>query len=160
MDLAFQYIIANGGVDSTANYPYTASDGTCDTSAASAASISNYADVPANSDTALMNALAIGPVSVAIQADEDSFQFYTGGVMNEACGTALNHGVLAVGYGTDAASGLDYYKVKNSWGTAWGMAGYILLAKGGAMPPQGQCGILMDSSYPIGEGARPAAALL
>ena len=32
----------------------------------------------------------------------------------------INHGVLAVGYGTDQATGLDYVLFKNSWDTTWG----------------------------------------
>jgi C1A family cysteine protease len=94
-----------------------------------------------------MTAIAQQPVSVAVEADQNSFQFYSGGVMTAACGTALDHGVLAVGYGT--SGGLDYYKVKNSWGATWGDKGYILLGRGSKFAPNGQCGILMDPSYPV-----------
>ena len=79
------------------------------------------------------------PVSVAVEADQDSFQHYAGGVMTAACGTNLDHGVLAVGYGTQG--GQDFYQVKNSWGADWGFAGYILLGRGSAYSAQGQCGI-------------------
>jgi cathepsin L len=106
-----------------------------------------FTDVPTNSQTALMTAVAKQPVSVAIEADESSFQFYSSGVLTKACGTNLDHGVLLVGYGNQA--GLDYYKVKNSWGTSWGQQGYVLLGRGPSYNGnKGQCGIQMDPSYP------------
>jgi C1A family cysteine protease len=149
MDDAFQYIHNNGGITTEANYPYTAVDGTCNTAKAAqvVATVSTFTDVPTNSDAALMNAIAQQPVSVAVEADQNSFQLYSSGVMTAACGTALDHGVLAVGYGS--TGGQDFYKVKNSWGSDWGMSGYILLGRG----PQynggaGQCGILSAASYP------------
>jgi len=58
----------------------------------------------------------------------------------------LNHGVLAVGYGTDSATGLKYWLVKNSWGTSWGDKGYIKMER--IASTAGQCGIQMASSYP------------
>lgn len=149
MDDAFQYIHENGGITSEANYPYTAQDGVCDTTKEHdvAATLASYTDVPPNSDDALMNAVARQPVSVAVEADQNSFQFYSGGVMTAACGTNLDHGVLAVGYGTDA--GQDFYKVKNSWGADWGEAGYIRLGRGSSYNGgAGQCGILSAASYP------------
>ena len=149
MDSAFEYIIKNKGLTTEANYPYTAQDGTCSAKKAKqiAATITAYTDVTINSDAALEAAIALQPVSVAVEADQNSFQLYAGGVMTAECGTALDHGVLAVGYGT--TGGQDFYKVKNSWGADWGMAGYILLGRGPSYNGgAGQCGILMDPSYP------------
>ncbi len=94
-----------------------------------------------------MQALSQQPVSIAIQADQKDFQLYKSGVFTESCGTSLDHGVLAVGYGSK--SGVDYYKVKNSWGETWGDSGYIYLARGSEYNKgKGQCGMLMQASYP------------
>jgi len=145
MDYGFAYIIKNKGIGSEASYPYHATDGTCK-KVPSVSTISAFTDVQTGSETALMTAIVQQPISVAVEADQDSFQLYTGGVMSKACGTQLDHGVLAVGYGTLA--GADYYQVKNSWGADWGMKGYILLARGSFNGNNGQCGIQMDPSYP------------
>jgi len=147
MDNAFQYIKANGGLCTEAAYPYTAQDGTCKTTCTKTTTINGYTDVTPDSDIALATAIAQQPVSIAIEADQSSFQFYSSGILTAPCGTALDHGVLAVGYGTQG--GVEYFKVKNSWGAAWGMSGYILLARGeqynnGA----GQCGIYSEPSWP------------
>mmetsp|Transcript_8458 Transcript_8458/g.12912 ORF Transcript_8458/g.12912 Transcript_8458/m.12912 type:complete len:82 (-) Transcript_8458:38-283(-) len=81
----------------------------------------------------------MGPVSVAVEADKDPFVFYSSGILNtKDCGTILNHGVLAVGFGTE--DGTNYVLVKNSWGTSWGMKGYIKLASG-----TNTCGILEEN---------------
>ena len=147
MDYGFEYIIKNKGITSEAAYPYTAKDGTCASkNKAVAATISGYKDVPVNSETALETAIVTQPVSVAVEADQSVFQMYTGGVMDSACGTNLDHGVLAVGYGTEG--GKEYFKVKNSWGADWGAKGYILLGRGAKFNPSGQCGIQMAASYP------------
>lgn len=148
MDYGFEYIIKKG-ITTEAAYPYTATGpNTCEAAGKPvAATLSAYKDVPANSETALMTAIAQQPVSVAVEADQSVFQFYSGGVMDSACGTQLDHGVLAVGYGTEG--GKDYYKVKNSWGATWGAKGYILLARGAKFNPSGQCGIQMAASYPV-----------
>jgi C1A family cysteine protease len=146
MDQAFQYIISNGGITTEAQYPYTATGpNTCNTNVTVAAKISSFVDVTANSETALLAAVNIGPVSVAIEADQPCFQFYSSGVLSDpSCGTQLDHGVLAVGYGTDATSGQNYWIVKNSWGASWGEAGYIRLVRG-----SNECGIAAEASYPV-----------
>jgi len=146
MDQAFQYIISNNGITEESNYPYTAQDGTCNSTAAAqvAAKISGYSDVTSGSESALIAAVNIGPVSVAIEADQACFQFYSSGILNDpSCGTNLDHGVLAVGYNGAGAGG--YWIVKNSWGTSWGMSGYVEIAMG-----IDECGINTEPSYPTG----------
>jgi cathepsin L len=151
MDQAFEFIISNGGLCTESAYPYTATGpNTCQTTCTTAphTSLSSYTDVTTNSMTALATAVAQQPVSIAIEADQSGFQFYSSGVFSGACGTNLDHGVLATGYGTSNSQ--QYWIVKNSWGASWGASGYIWLLKdtttnGGA----GQCGIYMAASYPI-----------
>ncbi len=147
MDDAFQYIITNGGICSEAKYPYQAADGTCQT-CSPVATLHSYVDVQPNNETALMIAVARQPVSVAVEADGFDWQFYSTGVVTDSCGTNLDHGVLVVGYGTDPSAG-DYWLVKNSWGPDWGESGYIRLGRGSKYAPNGECGILMDPSYPV-----------
>jgi cathepsin L len=151
MDDAFQYIINNNGIDTEASYPYTAEDGYCQYSAANCGSVlAAFQDVQSGSESSLQVASAgIGPVSVAIDASHNSFQLYTSGVYYEPnCSpTQLDHGVLAVGYGS--SSGSDYWIVKNSWGTDWGMNGYIWMSRN----RNNNCGIATAASYPISAGA-------
>jgi len=94
----------------------------------------------------LLKAVSLQPVSVAIEADQSVFQFYSSGVMDSSCGTNLDHGVLVVGWGE--LNGKSYWKVKNSWGSSWGDNGYILLSRN-VTNPEGQCGIAMMASYPV-----------
>jgi hypothetical protein len=141
MDYGFEYIIKNGGICSESAYPYRGVDGSCKSSCTSVATVSGYKDVTVGSASALMSAANIGPVSIAIEADQMGFQFYSGGVFNGSCGTNLDHGVLLVGYGSDG--GKDYWKVKNSWGQSWGESGYIRMTRQG-----NQCGLLNSASYP------------
>jgi C1A family cysteine protease len=76
-----------------------------------------------------MAAIAKQPVSVTVEADTTVFQSYYSGILNSAkCGTQLDHAITAVGYGTDSASGQNYYIVRNSWGASWGDQGYIKIA--------------------------------
>jgi len=142
MDYGFQYIITNKGITTEAAYPYTAMDGTCKKGQTVAATITSFKDVPAGDENSLLAAVAKQPVSIAIEADQAAFQLYSKGVFTAACGQNLDHGVLAVGYGTDA--GTDYWIVKNSWGAAWGEAGYIRLVRG-----KNQCGLANAASYPV-----------
>ncbi|KAG8182828.1 hypothetical protein JTE90_000435 [Oedothorax gibbosus] len=144
MDAAFEYIKKNNGIDTEESYPYTAEDGTAISGATEP--VTGYVDIPSGDEEALKKAVAtVGPVSVAIDASQDSFQSYQDGVYNEPeCSSdQLDHGVLVVGYGTD--DGSDYWLVKNSWGRTWGIKGYIKMARN----KNNQCGIATQASYPL-----------
>jgi len=153
MDLAFQYA-ERTAVCTEESYPYAARDGRCRAGACAAGipqgGVVGFRNVAPEDEGALMAAIAQQPVSVAIQAND--IQFYTGGVMDGFCGTQLNHGVLAVGYGVQGRK--KFWLVRNSWGPSWGEGGYIKLARGGK-GKRGQCGIQMQSSYPVVRGSAP-----
>lgn len=149
MDDAFEFVETNGGLTTEDQYPYTSGttgkSGTCKTSGyTNVAEVvpSSYTDVTAGSLTALQSAVAQQPVSIAIQANQPAFQSYKSGVLTGRCGNNLDHGVLVVGYGT--LNGVDYWKVKNSWGTSWGEDGYILIERSS----KDLCGVLDAPSYP------------
>ena len=153
MDNAFSWIKKNGGLCTEAEYPYvsgtTKTAGSCQTSCevVDDSAVQSFVDVPKSSDQSMMAAIAKQPVSVAIEADQKEFQLYKSGVFTGACGTNLDHGVLVVGYGTESDG--DYYIVKNSWGTTWGSKGYIYLGRGSQYNNgDGQCGVLLQASYP------------
>ncbi|KAL0432520.1 UNVERIFIED_CONTAM: Cysteine proteinase RD21A [Sesamum latifolium] len=137
MDYAFEFIIKNGGIDSEEDYPYKARDGRCDQfrKNAKVVSIDGYEDVPENNEKALQKAVANQP-----------------GIFTGKCGTSLDHGVAAVGYGSE--NGKDYWIVRNSWGASWGEKGYIRMQRN-VEARTGLCGIAIEPSYPTKTGANP-----
>ena len=146
MDGAFEYVIAEGSC-SEESYPYTAKGGTCE-SCNAVVTLSSCVDVTPNNQVHLKEAVANGPVSIAIEADTKTFQMYKSGVItSDACGQNLDHGVLIVGYGEE--SGQEYWLVKNSWGTSWGDNGYVKIARSDSTNDKGVCGIAMQPSYPV-----------
>lgn len=149
MDGAFKFIIENGQCSNSA-YPYTSgttkTGGHCQKCSA-AAHISSCSDVKPNDQISLKAAVAMQPVAIAISADTKLFQSYSGGVItSSSCYTSLDHGVLIVGYGSE--NGQDYWLVKNSWGTSWGQAGYVKIARSLSTNDPGICGIAMSPSFP------------
>ena len=146
---AFEYVKSNNGIECDTTYPYTGQDGTCQFNSNNvAATCTGYKQIQRKNELELTKTISeIGPISVAINVIR-SFQLYEQGVYYDPeCSqdiSTLNHAVLAVGYGT-TINCKDYYIVKNSWGTGWGMNGYILMSRN----RNNNCGIATDASYPI-----------
>jgi cathepsin L len=144
---AFKYVTANRGIDTEKSYPYEAKDNVCrfQRSTVGATCIGYRSIVPAGDESALMAAVAtVGPIAVAIDANHNSFSQYKSGVYNEVtCSKSVDHAVLVVGYGT--YQGLPYWLVKNSWGTSWGMNGYVMMSRN----KNNQCGIASYGCYPL-----------
>jgi len=146
MDWAFEYI-KDYEQESEDDYPYAGVDQDCAYKKDKVKAKSmGCSDIASKNETDLERAVAtIGPVSVAIDASQDSFQLYKSGIyVEDQCSQdMLDHGVTAVGY--DENSKGKFWIVKNSWGTGWGMKGYILMAK----DHMNMCGISTAASYPL-----------
>jgi len=127
------------------SYTYTARDGACKYNPNATTGIVSYGYVNvASQDVNQMKAaLAIKPLSVSIEADQPSFQSYRGGIFNGACGTSLDHATNVVGWG--AENGVEYWIMRNSWGTSWGEQGYMRLQ---IVNGAGVCGIQLAALYP------------
>jgi hypothetical protein len=155
----FTWIGKTGGLCTEQAYPYvsgtTKTTGTCQKTCSKVAgsAVSSVVNVKPKSDADLMTALTKTIVSIAIEADQSSFQLYKSGVFTGKCGTNLDHAVALVGYGT--MNGLDYYLLRNSWGL-WGNQGYMYISRGNDPATgkpyndnSGQCGLLLEASYPV-----------
>jgi C1A family cysteine protease len=148
MDPAFTYLEGHA-VCTEDSYPYIKAQDACAQEACAAdipmGAIVGFKDVPADDTKALMEAVAQQPVSTAVQAGQSAFQMYKSGVLTSDCTANVDHAVLIVGYGTE--DGVDYWKIKNSWGSAWGENGFIRLARG--FDGDGECGVKAMPSYPV-----------
>eukprot|EP00727_Mastigamoeba_balamuthi_P001964 m51a1_g11765 putative cathepsin k (380) ;mRNA; f:230100-231567 len=117
------------GIVPAANYPYTKVQGKCRfNKSQSVARVSHAYRVRKGSESSLLSTLyAFGPTTVAIDARRTSFEFYSGGVYQDASCDAKspNHAMLAVGWGV-TSDGVEYYILKNQWGATWGERGYVL----------------------------------
>jgi C1A family cysteine protease len=147
MNNAMEYVHYNHGVDTEQSYPYTAMDGTCSYNNSNVgANVSSVVNITRGDTDALLQALAtVGPISVAIDAEYD-FQLYDSGIFTSTTcsNTSLDHAVTAVGYGV-TVDGHKFYMIKNSWGTDWGMDGYVYWNR----DIDDMCGVTQVTTYPL-----------
>jgi cathepsin L len=144
---ALRTVIAKGGLATTASYPYTAIMGVCRASTP-AATVPGAGLVPPGDDVSLQNYVARGPVLALIDDSNPAFSAYRGGIFTGPCSSGPpTRTVLIVGYTS------DYWIVKNSLGTSWGVQGYIYMAR-----HQNICGI-ENYALAISNDALPAAAV-
>jgi len=146
---AFEYLHYFGGQMTEDDYPYTAVDGACVADVTKVAAIvESQVNITFHDEDQLKDAVGqYGPVSIAYQVASD-FRNYAGGVYSSTvCQNKpedVNHAVLAIGFDNDEQSGKDFWIVKNSWGTSFGLEGYFLMERGVNM-----CGVSDCASFPI-----------
>ncbi|OHS97642.1 Clan CA, family C1, cathepsin L-like cysteine peptidase [Tritrichomonas foetus] len=141
---ALDYILESqdGWLMGEDDYPYEAVEGSCRFDKSKGiVQIKSYAHGKEGDEDYLKTLSSQGVCDVAINAGSYSFQLYTSGIYDEpSCSSyLLNHAVGLVGYGTE--NGVDYWIVRNSWGPAWGEAGYIRMSRN----KDNQCGIASDA---------------
>ena len=148
MTLAFDYVINKqaGKLMLESDYPYKPVQQSCKFDKSKAVgSVSKYVEiVEGDEDDLAAKCSQYGPVCVAIDASQWSFQLYKGGIYDEpSCSPYnLDHGVACVGYGSEGSQ--EYWIVRNSWGLSWGESGYIRMIK-----KDNQCGIATMACVPI-----------
>jgi len=131
---AFQYVESAGGIESLSEYPYTGYDGSCQFNSNDVvATVTGIYAI--DGETGLYQQCSSssgGPVSVCV--DASGWQYYTGGILT-SCGDTMDHCVQLIGYKNYGENGA-FWIVRNSWGSGWGLGGYIWIAIGSDL-----CGI-------------------
>uniref|UniRef100_A0AC34Q3U1 Peptidase C1A papain C-terminal domain-containing protein n=1 Tax=Panagrolaimus sp. JU765 TaxID=591449 RepID=A0AC34Q3U1_9BILA len=127
---AYTYAKTKGLSSETTN-PYKAAVGTCTTTSGTVVKVANYTQIKPRDTTSIKNALSQGySVAAALEAGTYSFMYYTGGILSDAfdcSGDSIDHAIVIIGYGT--ANGIDYWIVRNTWGTSWGESGYVRIKR-------------------------------
>jgi len=167
-ELAFEFVAKHGLFSDTA---YDANGGGCQSTGRPVLTTTSWNRLPTNEGEPLRVALTnVGPAVVSV--DGSKWFMYRKGVF-DGCekDAVVNHAVLMTGYGKQGQR--DYWTIRNSWGDSWGEDGYIRLLRhandndycgidrkpqegvgcdGGPkeLPVCGMCGVLADSSHPVG----------
>ena len=142
MDTVFQWIKENGGIELAEDYPYTGTEGTCNsdkTKYVEDIKVTGFVKKRyINEDDMKVMLYETGPLAIALNAD--LLMEYKSGIIlsdvNECDPDTINHAVVLIGYGYNKEEDLDYWVCKNSWDTDWGENGYFRMQRG-----KGACGI-------------------
>lgn len=150
------YVLNNAGVCTEDDYPTLIVDGQdrpCDEALSKNCSrsvhLGTIVEIPKGNETAVFTAAQRGLVSVCIDAGGQGFSSFASGVYNgvlngtaDCSGAEINHCVVVTGMSVFQSSGTEFYVVRNSWGTDYGMDGYIFFQRG-----LNTCGIANDAVY-------------
>jgi len=140
---AFQYV-QQSGLETNADYPYTSgggNSGTCQYNSQDVVvhiSGFKYATTTGNETQMQAASAANGPLSICV--DAETWQYYQGGVVTTGCGDSLDHCVQIVGWGTTGNT--PYWIIRNSWGSDWGLSGYIWVERN-----KDECGVSDEATY-------------
>jgi len=136
---AYDYIQKPGGLYYVSDYAYTSSDGSvaeCETiNRDYALTIGGWFSLNTDGNAYNIERLMLAHITntgtLSVCLDATTWSTYVSGTMGSCDGNQINHCVQAVGMYYSSAEDSGFYKIRNSWGTDWGVDGYISLAYGG-----------------------------
>lgn len=113
------------GADTESQYPYTGKDGRCSQSGTSR-KLTSMSRVSGASGIQSAGASTVVSTSIDFSSSyADDFGSYSSGIFSGRCGKpAGGHAIAVVGIQS------GYYIIRNSWGTDWGMKGYMYMQSG------------------------------
>ncbi|CAH8487673.1 unnamed protein product [Schistosoma curassoni] len=144
MNNAFRYV-EKDGIQSEESYPYLTKEGKCQHIKSSSLTYSkSIIEIKLNDEEQLKYVLyEHGPVSAGINVEQQFMRYKNGIYQSQSCSsTEVNHAVLIVGYGEE--NGVQYWIIKNSWGTSWGEDGYVRIRRN----YNNMCGVATMASVP------------
>lgn len=128
--LSFIMEVQYGQFMTEQDYPYRALDCACQLDYSKlVGKITSIQKVSEGDENDLKEKVATyGVASVCIAAGNTPFMSYAGGILdNDSCSDEIDHAVAVIGYGSE--NEVDYWIVRNSWGTSWGEDGYVRMVR-------------------------------